>query len=204
MNFKLVPLIALLCGGSLTAAASTHVGISLRIGVPAPIIVREAPPVRVAEVVVASPGPGYVWVAGHYVWDDGRWVWVRGEWIRPPQSGAVWVEGHWDAAAQSWTEGHWEIAQAVAGPGPVLVSPPPLVSGAIIVQGPPPPLRHEHHGHRPDRGYVWINGYWAYRGGRHVWIAGRWDRPPPGHRVWVEPRWEHRGGSYVFIEGRWD
>jgi hypothetical protein len=50
---------------------------------------------------------------------------------------------------------------------------------------------------------MWINGYWAWRGGRHVWIAGRYERPPQGHRRWVEPRWERRGGNYIFIEGRW-
>jgi hypothetical protein len=51
--------------------------------------------------------------------------------------------------------------------------------------------------------FVWIDGYWAWHGGRHVWIGGRWDRPPHGRRHWVAPRWEHRGHGYIFIEGCW-
>jgi len=203
MNFKSASFLALLCTGSITALASTHVGISFRIGVPAPIVVREAPPRRVVETVVASPGPGFVWVAGHYTWDNGRWVWVSGAWVNPPQPSTVWVEGHWDASSQSWTEGHWEVARPATAVVAVTPPPPSPLAGEIIVQTAPPPLRFEHRGPRPGHEYVWLNGYWVFRDGHHVWIAGHWDRPPHGRRVWVEPRWERHGGSYVFIEGRW-
>ena len=195
MNLKLLSLCALAAAVTLPASASTHVGIGISIGVPPPIIVHRAPPTRVTEVVVASPGNGYVWVPGHYTWQN-QWVWVPGAWVTPPQPGAVGVDGRWDPQAQAWTEGHWEIA---SGPAPVAVAP----AGEVIIAAPPPPIRHEWRGHRPGRDYVWISGYWAWDHGRHVWVAGHWAVPPRGYVTWVEPRWEHRGHGYVFLEGHW-
>ncbi|MFI5358321.1 MAG: hypothetical protein ACHQ4G_13400, partial [Opitutales bacterium] len=57
---------------ALTAQADTRIGLDLRIGIPAPIIVREAPPRPIVERMVLSPGPGYVWIAGHHTWMHGR------------------------------------------------------------------------------------------------------------------------------------
>jgi hypothetical protein len=71
-----------------------------------------------------------------------------------------------------------------------------------VVTAPPPP-RHEVVYGRPSPYHIWVDGYWAWRGGRHVWIAGHWELPPRGYRTWISPRWERRGGSYVFIEGHW-
>jgi hypothetical protein len=68
---------------------------------------------------------------------------------------------------------------------------------------PPPPLRAEVIGVAPAPGYVWVNGYWGWRGNAHVWVAGSWMRPPRPRAVWVAPRWEGRGGRYYFHEGRW-
>lgn len=200
---------------ALTARAETHVSLNLNLGIPAPILVREAPPrPTIVEAQYAAPGPGFVWIAGHNAWMNGRWVWVAGTWARPPQPGAVYVEGRWDERSRNWTESHWEVVEhrddrgdrhddhgdrhddrwdrEHRGPGGV----------EMIVQAPPPP-RHEHRGHRPGDDYVWIDGYWAWRGNHHEWVEGRWDRPPHGRHEWIAPRWEHRGGSYVFIEGSW-
>lgn len=196
MNLKPFSLVALLAVGALPLSASTHVSVGVSIGVPAPIIIRQAPPRRVSEVMVVAPGPGLVWVAGHYSWSNNQWVWVSGAWITPPQPGAVWVEGSWDQRTQTWTEGHWEVTQPA-----VVAAPPP---GVIVIASAPPPIRIEHRGHRPGRGYVWVTGYWGHDHGRYVWVPGRWSVPPRGHRHWVEPRWEHRGGSFLFIEGHWN
>ncbi len=68
---------------------------------------------------------------------------------------------------------------------------------------PPPPVRYEAFGPAPGPGYVWINGYWGYRGNNYVWIPGRYERPPAGRRRWEDGRWEHRGNRYVYHEGRW-
>lgn len=72
---------------------------------------------------------------------------------------------------------------------PVAVAAPLLVaalSGCVVV-----PPRHAHGYH--DRGgygrgydappppaYVWIDGYWDWRGGRRVWIDGHYGPPRRG------------------------
>lgn len=202
LNLISVSCVALLCGSPVVALGSTHVAIGLTIGRPAPIIVREAPPRRVAEAVVVSPGPGYVWVDGHYAWANAQWVWVPGAWMQPPQPGAVWVAGVWDETTRAWTESHWEIAQPTSPPPAVAIAPASATS-TIILTSPPPPPRHEVRGHRPSRGHVWIGGYWGFEHGHPVWMPGRWVVPPHRHSHWDAPRWERRGGHYVFIEGRW-
>ena len=176
---------------ALNARAETHVSLNLSLGIPAPIVVHEAPPRTViVETQYSAPGPGYVWVAGHNSWINGRWVWIPGTWARPPQPTAVYVEGRWDEHTRYWIEPHWEMI-TVPSPAPV-----------VIVQAPPPP-RHEHRGYRPSPDYIWVDGYWAWHGHNHEWVAGRWEMPPHGRHYWVAPRWEQHGGSYVFIEGSW-
>ena len=77
-------------------------------------------------------------------------------------------------------------------------------SDGVVTIAPPPP-RHEVivYSSRPSIDFVWVPGYWNWYGGRHVWIGGRWDRPPHRNRHWESPRWERRHGGYRFIEGRW-
>ena len=80
----------------------------------------------------------------------------------------------------------------------------PVVEEAVIVEVPPPPLREEIVVVRPSPGHFWIRGYWAWQGGRHVWLGGHWELPPRPGCVWEEPRWEHRERGYVFVAGRWN
>jgi hypothetical protein len=84
----------------------------------------------------------------------------------------------------------------------VYVEPAPPAGDVYVVDAPPPP-QDEVILERPSPDHVWIRGYWAWREGRHVWIGGRWERPPHAGFVWVEPRWEHRDRGYVFIGGSW-
>lgn len=188
---------------ALTAQAETHVSIDLglRLGVPPPIVVREAPPrPTIVERQYASPGSGYVWVAGRNTWRDGRWVWVSGGWVRPPQPNAIYVEGRWDERSRNWTESHWEVVDRRDNGDHWDRHGSPGVE--LIVEAPPPP-RHERMSHRPSSEHMWVEGFWARRGHRYEWVAGHWELPPHGHQYWVAPRYEHRDNSYVFVEGRW-
>jgi hypothetical protein len=205
MSLKPLFCMSMLSFTAASALASPQIGISLQIGRPAPIIVREAPPRRVVETVVVAPAPNTVWVAGHYTWENNQWVWVPGTWVTPPQPGAIWVEGRWDEPTKSWTEGHWEVSQPTTPPPAVSVAPTPAPPAAeIIIRDAPPPLRVERAGRRPGRGYVWLSGYWVFSRGHYEWAPGRWELPPRGRHVWVAPRWERRGGAQAFIEGHWD
>lgn len=184
-------------GLALSAQAQTRVSVDLglRVGLPAPIIVEQAPPRPREERIIVSPGSGYVWIAGHHSWIRGQWVWIPGMWTLPPQPGAYWVEGRWDGRNRNWIEGYWQIPQ----PPP----PPVVVPSQVVIYDAPPPPRQEIIYAQPSPYHVWIGGYWVWRGHRHEWVGGHWELPPRGRSAWIAPRWERRGGSYVFIEGRW-
>jgi WXXGXW repeat (2 copies) len=181
MKLATLALVGALVCAPLASRAGGLIGIGINIGVPAPVIVREGPPPPRGEVVVAAPGPGYIWVHGHYIWRHHHWVWIRGAWMFPPQPGAVWIEGRMDPGSRAWIAGHWEVAA---------VPPPPPAGAEVVVASPGP-------------GYVWIGGYWGWDGYRRVWTAPHWERPPRGRHVWVAPRWEVRDGRRVFIAGTW-
>ena len=55
----------------------------------------------------------------------------------------------------------------------------------------------------PRAGYVWVPGYWDWRGHRHVWTRGHWERERHGY-YWHPNRWIERDGHYVLEKGRWD
>ena len=73
----------------------------------------------------------------------------------------------------------------------------------IYTRTEPPPIRVETYGPAPGVGYIWMNGYWGYRSNSYVWVPGRWERVPRGHRRWEDGRWEHRGDRYNWRDGRW-
>ncbi|HTL53743.1 MAG TPA: hypothetical protein VL860_14305 [Planctomycetota bacterium] len=72
------------------------------------IIVRDAPPAPIIEVISECPGPDYIWIGGWWYWSD-RWVWRRGYWGRRPYSGSVWVHPYWSHERGGWRQhsGHW-------------------------------------------------------------------------------------------------
>jgi hypothetical protein len=67
----------------------------------------------------------------------------------------------------------------------------------------PPPVRVEVRGVAPGPGFIWINGYWGYTGGRYAWVPGRWERPPHPRSRWEEGRWERHGDRWGYRKGRW-
>ena len=91
---------ALLLGASLLATACA--------GASGGVYVRTGPPPLRREVIVASPGPGYIWVPGYYRYDRGAYVWVGGRYERPPRGRARWVPGHWQNSRRGlyYVQGH--------------------------------------------------------------------------------------------------
>jgi hypothetical protein len=71
-------------------------------------VISEAPPPPQAEVVVAAPGPNYIWMPGYWSW-QGHWVWVSGAYVVRPYAHAHWVRGHWvhHGYGWVWVGGYW-------------------------------------------------------------------------------------------------
>ena len=169
-------------------------------------VVAEPPPPPNREIIVERPSPAHVWISGYWSWRAGRHLWVAGRWELPPRERAVWVQPRWERRGGGYVfvAGYWRDAVvAVSAPPPppdVRPGPPPAV---VVLRDPPPPPRHEWKSARPSPRHAWIDGYWALRGGRRVWIAGHWEVPPRGRTVWVAPHWDRRRDGYVFIDGYW-
>ncbi len=58
-------------------------------------------------------------------------------------------------------------APVVVAPAPVYVAPPAYVAPAPVA----------YVGPAPGPGYVWVNGFYDYWGGRRVWRPGYWRAP---------------------------
>jgi hypothetical protein len=87
-------------------------GLALAVGsAQAQVVVRIGPPPPPRrEVIIARPGPGYVWRAGYYRFDGRAYAWEPGVWVLPPRPEYHhWVPGHWRRTPEGhiWIEGHW-------------------------------------------------------------------------------------------------
>jgi Glycine zipper/WXXGXW repeat (2 copies) len=73
------------------------------------IVETAPPPVPSQPVVIAQPGPGYVWVDGEWDWGGSGWVWIGGRWMLPPTPGVIWIRGTWYHGPHGWyhSPGHW-------------------------------------------------------------------------------------------------
>jgi hypothetical protein len=72
----------------------------------------------------------------------------------------------------------------------------------------PPSLPDYDQPPRPEDGYVWIPGYWAYQsrdlgGGDYYWVPGAWVQPPQVGVLWTPGYWSYAGGGFFFHAGHW-
>jgi len=81
-------------------------------GYGAEVEVNGPPPPVQEDVVVASPGPDYVWIGGYWDWDVGarNFVWRAGRWERPPHREAHWIAGRYEFrnGHHYFHRGHWD------------------------------------------------------------------------------------------------
>ncbi|MEO8881708.1 MAG: hypothetical protein ABI446_15050 [Gemmatimonadaceae bacterium] len=72
------------------------------------VYIREGPPGERTELIVARPGPEYVWIRGHYAYAGGGYAWVPGRWARP-DGRRRWADGRWAHDRRGWyyIDGHW-------------------------------------------------------------------------------------------------
>ncbi len=69
------------------------------------------------------------------------------------------------------------------------------------VQIAPPPVYNEVVTVSPGVGFVWTPGLWYWAGGRHVWRAGVWSRPPAGYTTWNNGGWYNTPGRGWYHSG---
>jgi hypothetical protein len=60
------------------------------------VVVGEAPPPPIAEVVTVQPSPYHVWIRGYWGWDGHRRYWSAGHWELPPHGRHAWMEPRWE------------------------------------------------------------------------------------------------------------
>ena len=79
------------------SGAHAQVSLGIRIGPP--------PAPRAERVRSASPGPGFVWIAGYQYPVGHKYQWHNGYWTRPPYEGASWVAPRHDG--EQFYAGYW-------------------------------------------------------------------------------------------------
>lgn len=86
----------------------------------------------------------------------------------------------------------------------VPVAPAGGVYGQPIAVAPvaPPPARVEVIPVIPFIGAIWIDGFWGWGGGRHVWVGGHWTQPRPGMQ-WQPHQWTRDGDHWRLNSGGW-
>ena len=84
------------------------------------------------------------------------------------------------------------------------------IQGTVIVQSgspgyviPAPPPQRREATPRARRGEVWVPGYWDWRGNRHVWVKGHFEKARAGYS-YRTPQWEQRDGRWEINRGGWD
>ncbi len=75
------------------------------------------------------------------------------------------------------------------------------VGGPVVVE--PPAPRVEVYGVAPRPGYVWLDGYWNWVGGRHEWVGGHWEAPRRGYR-WEPHHWVRERDGWHLSGGHWE
>lgn len=78
---------------------------------------------------------------------------------------------------------------------PVYVQTPPPAPAAQLEVVPAP----------PGPAYVWVPGYWAWRGPHrgYLWVPGHYTVPAGPGYVWAPGHWAPGPRGHIWIEGHW-
>ena len=75
-------------------------------------------------------------------------------------------------------------------------------TGYVVATGPPMPP-DEVVVVAPSPQYVWVPGYYSYRGGNYIWIQGSYQIPPRGRNKYVQGEWMKTPKGYKHGRGHW-
>jgi hypothetical protein len=179
---------------TLTFAAALALGAAVLMPLPASaqvglsVFINAAPPAPRYESVPA-PRNGYVWAPGFWNWEGNRHVWISGHW-EAARPGYQFQHSEWQRDRDGWrlNRGGWQQVSDQRGYDVIRIAPPEPRYERI------PRARH---------GYVWVPGYWNWRGNRHEWVRGTWMPERPGY-VYAQPSWRQRDGQWYLEQGRWE
>jgi hypothetical protein len=93
-------------------------------------------------------------------------------------------------------------ALCVAALGAIAVPTTASADVAVYFNTAPPQARYEAVP-APRSGYVWSSGYWNYKGNKHVWQNGHWERERPGHH-WSQSTWTQHDNRWQLQRGHWN
>jgi hypothetical protein len=103
--------------------------------------------------------------------------------------------------------GKVKVVQAPATPAaPVVVAAPATPAPTVVTvvpATPAPPANVEVAGVSPGSEYVWVPGFYDWRGGRYEWVPGTYIRTPRPAAVWVPGQWQPTTGGYMWVPGHW-
>lgn len=73
------------------------------------VVVADAPPPPIVEVIGVRPSPNHVWIRGYWDWDGHRRFWHGGRWELPPHGHGNWIEPRWEHRGGSYVyvRGYW-------------------------------------------------------------------------------------------------
>ena len=182
---------------ALTLGAAALMPVTASAQIDLNLFVNAAPPAARYEAIPA-PRSGYVWAPGYWNWEGNRHVWTAGRWEQERQ-GYQYQRSEWQRHNDGWrlNRGGWQQVAAQGGYDNRGYD----HRGSDMIRVAPPPPRYEREP-RARRGYVWVPGYWNWRGNRHEWVRGSWMRERPGY-VYAQPSWRQRDGQWYFDQGRW-
>jgi hypothetical protein len=171
---------------ALGAAAFMPLSASAQIGLS--VFINAAPPAPRYESIPA-PRAGHVWAPGYWNWEGNRHTWSSGHWEAERQ-GYQFQRSEWQRDNDGWrlNRGGWQQVSDQRGHDMIRIAPPPPRYERV------PRMRH---------GYVWVPGYWNWRGNRHEWVSGSWMRARHGY-VYAQPGWMQRDGHWYMQHGRWE
>ncbi len=75
-------------------------------------------------------------------------------------------------------------------------------SALVAVPYSPPPARVEIVPDSPERGAVWIDGEWTWRGKRWRWVRGRWTMVPSGAKFCPFATARGKDGTFYMAQGK--
>lgn len=152
------------------------------------------------------PSPSAAWVAGHWAQGATGWIWVNDMWAvggaaTQPMNPPVPPGSSTGPSAPPEPPAAQAIPQAA--PAPSTPAPPvtEMTDGAVVPDEPPAPIA-EYVPASPYPDYIWVGGFWGWRGSWY-WNAGHYAPRPFHGAVWVSGGWARGGRGWAWHGGRW-